>query len=359
EEEKAAAWLEEAIADAGFEVEAGSCGMPTAFAATAGKGPLHIAFCAEYDCLPGIGHACGHNMIAAMSLGAAIAAAKAADDVGLTVHLLGTPAEEVGNDSGKIRLVEGGAFAGIHAAMMVHPAPFEMAAPRLIAASMFEVCYHGKESHAAAFPEIGINAADALTVAQVAIGLIRQHILPSDKIHGIVTKGGDAPNVVPALTRAKYIIRSETIDDLETLRDKIRNCFEAGAIATGSKLDVIGGDKPYAQVEHDPALAEIYRRNAEAIGRTFPDLGEVGERMAASTDMGNVSLAVPSIHPMIGIDSLPAVNHQPEFAAHCATEIADQAVHDGALAMALTAVDIAVDTELAARLMARTSARNS
>ncbi len=356
EEEQASKWLEDAIADAGFEVEAGVCGMPTAFSARAGSGPLHLAFCAEYDSLPGIGHACGHNMIAAMSLGSALAAAKVADDVGLTVHLLGTPAEEVGNDSGKIKLLEGGAFAGIHAAMMVHPAPFEMVAPKLIAASMFEVEYHGKESHAAAFPELGINAADALTVAQVAIGLARQHILATDMIHGIVTKGGEAPNVVPALTRAKYIIRSEKIGDLEVLRDKVRHCFEAGAIATGSRLNMIGGDKPYSEVKHDAALAEIYRKNAEAIGRVFPDYGELGERMSASTDMGNVSLALPSIHPMIGIDSLPAVNHQPEFAAHCATETADKAVYDGALAMALTAVDIAADTELAARLMARTSA---
>jgi amidohydrolase len=351
EEERASAWLCEALADAGFTVEQGICGMPTAFRATKGSGPLRVAFCAEYDCLPGIGHACGHNMIAAMSLGAALAAAKVADEVGLTVDLLGTPAEEVGNASGKILLLEGGAFQGVHCSMMVHPAPFDYLEPRLIAASMFEVEYRGKESHAAAFPELGVNAADALTIAQTAIGLMRQHILQSDRVHGIVTKGGDAPNVVPAHTCCKYIIRSDTVLDLTRLRERVLRCFEAGAVGTGAAMTVIGGDKPYAEVRHDRALAAVYKRNAIAAGRAFPDLGPQAERFAASTDMGNVSQAVPSIHPFIGIGSLPVVNHQPEFTALCATPEADRAVYDGALAMAWTAVDIANDATLRTRLI--------
>jgi len=357
EEEQASTWLAESLADAGFAVERGVCGVPTAFVATKGRGPLHVGICAEYDCLPGIGHACGHNMIAAMSIGAAIAAARVADDAGLTITVLGTPAEEVGNDSGKIRLIEGGAFTGIHAAMMVHPAPFDFVAPKLIAASMFEVEYTGKEAHAAAFPELGINAADALTVAQTAVGLLRQHIEQTDRIHGIVTRGGDAPNVVPAHTCCKYIIRSNTIDDLTKLRRKVLRCFEAGAVATGSTMQVIGGDKPYADVRHDAAIAAVYRRNAEAAGRVFPDLGPQADRFAASTDMGNVSHVIPSIHPLIGINSLPAVNHQPEFTAHCATPDADKAVYDGALAMAWTAVDLARDAALTARLTGRASGR--
>ena len=357
EEEQASTWLAESLADAGFAVEKGVCGVPTAFVATKGSGPLHVGICAEYDCLPGIGHACGHNMIAAMSIGAAIAAARVADDAGLTITVLGTPAEEVGNDSGKIRLIEGGAFKGIHAAMMVHPAPFDFVAPKLIAASMFEVEYTGKEAHAAAFPELGINAADALTVAQTAVGLLRQHIEQTDRIHGIVTRGGDAPNVVPAHTCCKYIIRSNTIDDLTKLRRKVLRCFEAGAVATGSTMQVIGGDKPYADVRHDAAMAAVYRRNAEAAGRVFPDLGPQADRFAASTDMGNVSHVIPSIHPLIGINSLPAVNHQPEFTAHCATPEADKAVYDGALAMAWTAVDLARDAALTARLTGRAAGR--
>jgi amidohydrolase len=354
EEEKSAGWVEESLDAAGFAVERGVCELPTAFIARAGSGPLHVAICAEYDALPGIGHACGHNIIAAMAVGAGIAAAKVADDVGLTVSVIGTPAEEVGNAGGKILLLERGAFKGVHAAMMVHPAPFDMLAAKIIAASMFEVHYTGKESHASAFPELGVNAADALTVAQTAIGLIRQHIRSSDRIHGIVTKGGDAPNVVPAHTSAKYIIRSESLEQLDELRPKVYRCFGAGAVATNTKVRITGGDKPYAEMHHDATLAAFYRRNSEALGRGFPNLGGEWEtRPTGSTDMGNVSRAVPSIHPMIGIDSLPAVNHQPEFAAHCITPAADKALVDGALAMAWTAIDLASDEDARRKLTAK------
>ena len=343
EEEHAAGWICDFLDDAGFKVERGVCDLPTAFTAKAGNGPLHIAICAEYDSLPGVGHACGHNIIAASSCGAAIAAAQVADEAGLTIHLIGTPAEEVGNASGKILLLERGAFEGMHLAMMVHPAPFDAVEMKIIACSMFEVAYTGKESHASAFPELGINAADALTVAQTAIGLLRQHIRPADRIHGIVTHGGDAPNIVPAHTRAKYIIRSETLNELDDLRRKVHRCFEAGAIATGSTMEIIGGDKPYAEMNHNAAIAELYRKNAESLGRTFPDFGPLRDRVTASTDMGNVSQAIPSIHPMIGIESGTAVNHQPEFTAHCIKPAADKALLDGALAMAWTAIDVAAN----------------
>jgi amidohydrolase len=352
EEERACAWLSESLTDAGFRVETGICDLPTAFVARAGSGPLHLAICAEYDCLPGIGHACGHNIIAAMALGAGIAAARVADEVGLTISVIGTPAEEVGDSGGKILLLERGAFDGMHAAMMVHPAPLDMVMPKIIAASMFEVSYTGKEAHAAAFPELGINAADALTIAQTAIGLLRQHIRATDRIHGIITKGGDAPNIIPAHTSAKYIVRGQTIDELEELRPKVHRCFEAGALATGAQLEIVGGNKPYAEMHHNFDMAAIYQRNAESLGRTFPDLGAIGQRASGSTDMGNVSLTLPSIHPMIGIDSLPAVNHQPEFTAHCVTVAADKAVIDGSLALAWTAIDIARDDGLRQRLMA-------
>ena len=341
EEEQASTWLCERLNEAGFALEKGICDLPTAFRARAGAGPLHVAFCAEYDSLPGIGHACGHNIIAASAVGAAIAAAQVADEIGLTVSVIGTPAEEVGNASGKILLLERGAFAGVDAAMMVHPAPIDMCRAKIIAASMFDVHCTGKASHASAFPELGINAADALTVAQTAIGLLRQHIRDTDRIHGIVTHGGDAPNVVPAHTSARYIIRAETLEQLDELRERVRRCFEAGALATGASVQIVGGEKPYAQMRHDTRMAELYRRNAEQLGRSFPNPEVWEHRPTASTDMGNVSLAVPSIHPCIGIGSLPAVNHQPEFAAHCASAAADAALVDGALAMAWTAIDLA------------------
>ena len=353
EEERAAQWLSETLADAGFSVETGICDLPTAFMARAGSGPLHIGICAEYDSLPGIGHACGHNIIAAASVGAGIAAAKIADEVGLTVSVIGTPAEEVCDAGGKILLLERGAFEGLHAAMMVHPAPLDVVEFPIIAASMFEVCYHGKEAHASAFPERGINAADALTVAQTAIGLLRQHIRPTDRIHGIITTGGEAPNIIPAHTVAKYIVRANTLADLDEIKEKVVKCFEAGALATGSTLELNGGEKPYAEMLHDPDMATAYRRNAEARGRVFPPVAPSLKRAAGSTDMGNVSLVMPAIHPAIGIDSLPAVNHQPEFTAHCVTEAADTAIIDGALAMAWTAVDLATNAAVRDRLLDR------
>ena len=353
-ETKAAEWITGMLADAGFEVNCGICGIPTAFVARAGSGPLHVCICAEYDALPDIGHACGHNIIAAAAVGAGIGAA-AAESVGLTVLVIGTPAEEKGDAGGKILLLDGGAFRGVHAAMMVHPAPFDLLMPKIIAASMFEIRYTGKEAHASAFPELGINAADALTVAQTAIGLLRQHIPPTTRIHGIITHGGDAPNVVPAHTTARYIARGDTLAELEALRPRVYRCFEAGALATGCDMEIVGGGKPYSEMIHDRDIAGYFKRNSELLGRTYPEVGSELQKAVASTDMGNVSLVIPSIQPMIGIHSFPAVNHQREFTAHCVTKSADRAIYDGALAMAWTAVDLAVDEELCARLLAKQS----
>ena len=348
EEERSAAWVADVLDAAGFRVSRGICDLPTAFAARAGSGPLHVAFCAEYDALPAIGHACGHNVIAASAVGAALAAARVADDVGLTVSVIGTPAEET--IGGKIMLLERGAFTGVHAAMMVHPAPIDVVTPSILAWAQFDVHYTGKAAHASAFPEFGVNAADALTVAQTAVGLLRQHLRPTDRVHGITTHGGDAANVVPAATSASYMVRARTLGELEDVRRRVLQCFEAGALATGATLDVRPIGAPYADMRHDAALADLYRRNAETMGRVFPELGPLASRAAGSTDMANVSHALPSIHPMIGLDSFPAVNHQPEFAAHCATPIADRALIDGALALAWTAIDAARDRALVARL---------
>jgi len=351
QEEKSAAWLCEALDDGGFRVERGVCELPTAFSARVGSGPLHIAVCAEYDCLPGIGHACGHNVIAASAVGAGLALARVADDVGLTITVIGTPAEESGG--GKILLLERGAFAGVHTAMMVHPAPLDMVDPMMIAWSQFDVHYHGKEAHASGFPELGINALDALTIAQTAIGLLRQHMRPTDRVHGIITNGGAAPNVVPAHTSGRFMVRAETTGDLAEIQGKVFRCFEAGALATGSRLEMETVSPPYAEVKHDMEIAALYRRNAEQLGRFFPDLGPMARRAAGSTDMGNVSLAMPSIHPTIGLGCYPIVNHQPEFAAYCATPVADQAIIDGAVAMAWTAIDLATDPALSGRLLQR------
>jgi amidohydrolase len=347
EEEQACAWLCELLDGAGLEVERGVGDLPTAFAARAGSGPLHVVVCAEYDALPAVGHACGHNVIAAMAAGAGLALARVADDAGLRVTVLGTPAEEGGG--GKILLLRRGAFDGAHAAMMVHPSPYEQAEMPIIAVDHLQVVYSGKEAHASAYPFLGINAADALVVAQTAIGLLRQHLRPGDRVHGIVTKGGEAANIIPARTEAQWMVRAETMEQLAEVREKVTRCFEAGALATGSTLELTADERPYSEMRHDHELSALYQRNAEALGRRFVDQTSRGP---GSTDMGNVSLALPSIHPTIGIDALPAVNHQPEFTAKCATPAADQAVVDGAVAMAWTAIDAATNETVRERLLA-------
>jgi amidohydrolase len=353
EEERSSRWVAEALDANGFSVELGICDLPTAFVASAGEGPLTVAICAEYDALPGVGHACGHNVIAAAAVGAGIALAPLADELGLTVKVLGTPAEEGGG--GKILMLERGAFDGVNAAMMVHPAPVESTRMPCLAVSHVDVHYTGKEAHASAFPEEGRNAADALTVAQVGIGLLRQHMGSSARVHGIVVKGGDVPNVVPSHTVGKWFIRERTLQELEALEGRVRGCFEAGALATGCEMTIEPRAPRYSEFHDDDELMIIYQRNAEAAGRRFPDLGDLIGRMMASTDMANISLAVPTIHPLLGLGSLPVVNHQPEFAAFCATPVADRAVVDGAVSMAWTTIDAATTDTTRARLLSRSA----
>jgi amidohydrolase len=346
EEEQASRWCAEALTDGGFTVERGTCGLVTAFAASAGTGPLTVAICAEYDALPEIGHACGHNVIASAAVGAALALAPLADDLGITVRVLGTPAEEGGG--GKILMMQRGGFDGVNAALMVHPSPSELDRMPCLAVSHFDARYTGKEAHASAFPELGVNAADAITVAQVAIGLLRQHSGRDDQVHGIVTYGGAAPNIVPALAVAKFYVRAETLQALVAWERRVVRCFEAGALATGATLEIVPQGPRYSEFLTDEEMAALYRSNAEAIGRVFSTVPQGA--MRASTDMGNVSLAIPSIHPLLAIDSLPAVNHQAGFAAAAASPAADRAVLDGALAMAWTTIDLASDEAVRRRL---------
>lgn len=348
EEESASAWCAEQLAEAGLAVEMGVCDLPTAFVASAGSGPFVLAICAEYDALPGIGHACGHNVIASAAIGAGRALAPLADDLGITIRVIGTPAEEGGG--GKVLMMERGGFDGVNAAMMVHPAPGELDRMPCLAVEHFDVIYRGKEAHASAFPERGINAADALTVAQVAVGLLRQHADFGDQVHGIVTLGGAAPNIVPAHTRAKYYVRARTLEALEAWSPRVRRCFEAGALATGSSVEIVPQGPTYSEFHTDEVMAGLYRANAMQLGRVFPPPGD--RPMSGSTDMANVSLSIPAIHPMLGLDSFPAVNHQPEFTAAAGGAIADQAVLDGATAMAWTVIDLACSPEERGRLTA-------
>jgi metal-dependent amidase/aminoacylase/carboxypeptidase family protein len=230
---------------------------------------------------------------------------------------------------------------------MVHPWPEDVAEPDLIAVQQLSVTYQGREAHASGFPWLGINAADAMVVAQTAIGLLRQQLQPGDRVHGIVTRGGEAANIIPAHVTADYMVRAATRARLDEVLRLVRNCFEAGALATGASLD-ISLDAAYSDMRHDHELASLYRRHAESLGRSFADRPS----MVVSTDMGNVSHVVPAIHPFIGIETHGSVNHQAEFAAACAEPSADQAIFDGALAMALTVIDAARDETVRSRLLA-------
>jgi amidohydrolase len=351
EEERAAGWTAAALADGGFTVSEGVGDLPTAFSAEFGSGPMVVAVCAEYDALPDVGHACGHNIIAASAVGAGLGLAAVADELGLTVRVVGTPAEEGGG--GKILLLERGVFEGVHAAMMVHPWPTERLAATCLAVSHFDVHFTGKSAHASAAPWEGVNAADAMTIAQVSLGLLRQQLRPGNQVHGVVTDGGSAANIIPATVSARYMCRALTLGDLEVLEPRIRACFQAGSTATGASVRYEELAPVYSHMESDPGLLDAYRVNAESLGRRFTLDDERAPRPTLSTDMAHISLALPTIHPLIALDSGGAVNHQPEFAAACITPSADAALRDGALAMAWTAVDAAADGPLRDRLLAR------
>ncbi|GAA3676844.1 M20 family metallopeptidase [Arthrobacter ginkgonis] len=356
QEHQAAGWITGELAGFGYEVKRELCGFPTAFSAGVGRGPLRLAICAEYDALPGLGHACGHNIIAAAAVGAAAALAPIADALDARITVFGTPAEEGGG--GKIELLERGAFDGQHAAMMVHPGPLDVARAEPFAVSHSRIRYRGKASHAAAYPERGINAADAFTVAQVAIGMLRQQLEGGTRVHGVLTNGGEAPNAIPEVTEGRWYVRAGSLAELDVLEEKVRRCFEAGALATGCGLDIEAESKPYSEFRTDEDLLARYVDNAVALGRRFTESGPDMRMNRASTDMGNVSLVLPAIHPYIGIGSLPAVNHQKEFAEHCVTGAADRAVLDAAKAMAWTCIDAALDADLRGRLMSADPAGN-
>jgi amidohydrolase len=350
EEERACAWTAESLALGGFAVREGVAGLPTAFSAELGSGPLVVAVCAEYDALPGVGHACGHNIIAASAVGAGLGLAALVDDLDITLRVLGTPAEEGGG--GKVVMLDHGIFDDVHAAMMIHPWPTDRLQGTCLAVSHFDVTFTGKSAHASAAPWEGRNAGDAMALAQVAIGLLRQQFRPGDQVHGIVTDGGQAANIIPDAVTGRFMCRSTSLAGLEVLEPRVRACFEAGALATDCTVRFETLAPVYSHMESDLGLLACYRSNAEALGRSFGLDDEGAPRPTFSTDMANVSLAVPTIHPLVGIDAAGSVNHQPEFAAACITTSADTAVFDGALSMAWTVIDSAQPGPVRERLLA-------
>ncbi len=339
EEYQSSARLAQVLEGYGFTVEYPAYGLDTSFAARSGQEGPELVICAEYDALPGIGHACGHNIIASAAVGAGLALQPLTEELGFRLTVLGTPAEEI--YGGKVDLINAGAFGDAAAAMMVHPSPRDVVDGPSLAIIQLEVAFHGKEAHASAFPEKGVNALDAFVQSYVNISTLRQHILSTDKIHGIITDGGKAPNIIPALTRSKWYVRSQDFERLEVLRERVRSCFEAAAQATGCRAEIEQMGNGYTELVSNALLTDLYAANSLALGRPLTRGADINPSEAGSTDMGNVSQIVPTIHPMLSLHCAPIGNHQPAFTSRTITPEGKRAVFDGAVGMAWTAIDLA------------------
>jgi amidohydrolase len=341
--------------DAGLAPSRHAYGVATAFESMVGERGPDLAVLCEYDALPGIGHACGHNVIATSGLGAGIALAALAGDVGARVRIMGTPAEEGGG--GKIVMARNGAFAGLTAAMMIHPADADLIRMNCIAVQELYVDYEGRAAHAAAAPQEGRNALDAAVLGYVNVAAMRQHIRSDERIHGIFTKAGDKANIVPAETSMTWMVRSPTIESLQPLKDRVLACLESSATATGCSCTTRWQGVTYADMLDNQPMVATYVANAAALGRTVRDPRETGRPVVGSTDMGNVSYLAPSIHPMIQVADAGTPIHTVDFARAAASPSGDRAVIDGAKAMAMTAIDlwaspttrVAIEAEFAAR----------
>ncbi|CAN5404069.1 M20 family metallopeptidase [soil metagenome] len=351
--------LTQVLADAGLAVTRSAYGVDTAFEATAGSSGPTIAVLCEYDALPGIGHACGHNVIGTAGIGAGIAAAAVAEELGGRLVVLGTPAEEGGG--GKIVMAQQGAFDGVDAALMVHPAGMDLARFGAIAIQQLEVTYQGRAVHAAAAPQAGRNALDAAVLGYVNVAALRQHIRPDERVHGIFTDGGQAPNVVPERAAATWYVRSPTVAGLETLKGRVLACLEAGASAAGCGIEHRWIDPAFANMVDNDPMIDRYRANLARTGRTLVEPSS-GDAVVGSTDMGNVSHIVASIHPMIAVSPPDVAIHTQDFVRFAGGPEGDRAVIDGAKAMAATIADLwaepgALDEVKAAFAEARGSGR--
>lgn len=336
--------------DEGLAADRGAFGLPTAFAARSGTSGPVIAVCCEYDALPGIGHACGHNVIASAGLGAGLAAAALADELGGRVVILGTPAEEGGG--GKVRMIERGAFDGVDAAMMVHPAGADLRSMNTIAVQQLWVEYHGEAAHAAAFPFRGRNALDAAVLGYNAVAALRQHIRTEERIHGIFTKAGDQANIVPEHAAAKWYVRAKDVRRLEALKPRVFACLQAGADAAGCDMVHEWKEPVYADMRDNDPFIDLYVENISSLGRTVHDPKDV-PGVVGSTDMGNVSYVVPSIHPMIQVAPHHVSIHSQEFVRYARSAEGDRAVLDGAKAMAMTIADLWMRPEALESVKAR------
>lgn len=322
---------------AGFAVELPAYGLETAFAARIGDpaAATHVVLCAEYDALPGIGHACGHNLIACMSAGAGHALAPLADRLGFRLTVLGTPAEECAG--GKVELLAAGAFDDADAVMMVHPTPVDLLDPQMLAVCFFDVEYTGRASHAALAPELGINALDAYVQAYTAVAALRQQLPAGTRVHSVIGEGGDAVNVIPARTVSSWCVRAPDAEALAAVRPRVERCLRAAAEATGCTIVIRQAAHDYHELVTDERLAAAFARAAARVGRSMPRAGH--GQTSGSTDLGNVSRVVPAIHPCFAIgDGIP--NHDPRFAELTIGEEGHRVIHDGVVALALTTIDV-------------------
>ena len=336
QEEKASSWLTDYLESRGFQVERGIAGLSTAFQARYGQGRPRLALLAEYDALPKLGHGCRHNLIPASASGAGIASKLVVDQLGGSIVVLGTPGEE--SLGGKIDMVKAGVFQEIDAAMMVHPGVRNIVTVQALASIPLDVEFFGKSAHAAAQPHKAVNALEALILAFNSINSLRQHIKEKARIHGIIIDGGEAPNIVPDHSAARFLIRAPDYAYLEELKEKVLNCFKGASLASGAELKYNWGDKIYAPMKNNLILAGLFSQNLESVGchvEAFdPSFG------FGSTDMGNVSQVVPSMHPMVAIASLEVSLHTSEFASAAASEAGHKGLLNAAKAMAMTVVDI-------------------
>jgi amidohydrolase len=348
EEHHAAAAVAAILAANGIAAEVGAFGLETAFRAAVGSGSPRVAILAEYDALPGIGHGCGHNVICAAGVGGFLIAASLIAATGGTVQLIGCPAEEGG--SGKELIARAGGFDEVDCAMMVHPAGSASAACTYLGMRQVEVSFHGLEAHASAVPFMGKNALDACVAAYTLVAQLRQHMLPDDRIHGVITDGGEKPNIIPDHASAMYFVRSKHVDTLVELTERMDAIFHGAAAATGTVAEVNWDPHfPALPVRNNMILANRFAASQEARGKPMPLRSPVP---SGSTDMGNVSVRVPAIHPKVAISPSTVPVHTAEFARYAGSPSGDEAVLDGAYGLAVTALDFLADAELRADVRA-------
>jgi amidohydrolase len=348
QEVKAAGWLGDFLSAQGFKVERGVAGVDTAFRGTidAGQGPT-IAILCEYDALPEIGHACGHNVIATAGAGAGAALAAVRDKLPPgRIHVIGTPAEEGGG--GKIRLIRAGVFRDVDVAMMIHGFDRWILHQDLLGIVRVGFEFRGKAAHASADPWEGVNALDAVIQTFNNVGMLRQQMRPDARIHGIVTYGGAAPNIIPEMAACTFYVRAARLDYMWELHKRVLACAEGAAKATGCALSVVDKEAPYEPLKRNDTLLDLFRANMAAVGATeSPAPDRLG-----SSDIGNVSQVIPAIQPMVQIAPTGTPIHSRAFEAAAITPLARQGMCQAAKAMAMTTYDLLADPSLVKRARA-------